>query len=50
MGVVSMMVDQVKAELAELRQQINAANERAKELEDKISYMTMAAVSEDKDN
>ena len=45
-----MMVDQFKAELAELKQQINAATEKAKELEDKISYMTMAAVSEDKYN
>lgn len=50
MGIVSSMVDQVKAELAELKQQIAAANEKAKEIEDKISYLTVAAISEDKEN
>ena len=50
MGVVWSMVHQVKAELAELKQQIAAANEKVKELEDKISYMKAVAIGEDKDN
>ena len=50
MGMVWSMVSQVAAELAELKQQINDANEKAKELEDKISYMKAVAVSEDKGN
>ncbi len=50
MGVVWSMVNQVKAELAELKQQIAAANEKVKELEDKISYMKAVAIGEDKDN
>lgn len=50
MGIVSSMVDQVKAELADLKQQINAANEKAKELEDKLAYMASVAVGEDYDS
>lgn len=50
MSVVWSMVSQVTAELAELKQQIKDANEKAKELEDKISYMKAVAIGEDKDN
>ena len=50
MSVVWSMVSQVTAELAELKQQIKDANEKAKELEGKISYMKAVAIGEDKDN